>query len=181
MSDALDRRLGLTGSVAIGMSAMIGAGLFVAFPPAVDAAGDGLLLALGIAAIIATCNAMSSASLAARYPVAGGTYVYGRERLGPFWGYLAGWAFVSGKLASCSAMAFAVGTYVWPEHARSLAVASVVAVIAINLLGIEKSAATAVVIVTSVATVVVVAVVLILTGSKAPQDSAGEASVSGVL
>ena len=181
MMDRLDRRLGLTGSVAIGMSAMIGAGLFVAFPPAVDAAGDGLLIALAVAALIAACNAMSSAALAARYPVAGGTYVYGRERLGPFWGYLAGWAFVAGKLASCAAMAFAVGTYVWPDHARILAMATVAAVVAINLLGVEKSAVAAVVIVAAVVAVVTVCVVMMLAGPEAPQRSAGNISANGVL
>lgn len=164
------------------MSAMIGAGIFVVFPPAVEAAGgNGLLLALGVAVVIAACNAFSSARLAARYPVAGGTYVYGRERLGPFWGYLAGWAFVAGKLASCAAMAFAVGAYAWPENARILAVATVIVVVAINLLGVEKSALAAVVIVGCVVTAVAVAVVLILSGPEAPTASAGEASAGGVL
>uniref|UniRef100_UPI002FC9739F amino acid permease n=1 Tax=Aeromicrobium sp. TaxID=1871063 RepID=UPI002FC9739F len=118
MTDALDRRLGLVGSVAVGMGAMIGAGLFVVFPPAVAAAGDGVLVALAIAALVAACNAISSARLARRHPVAGGTYVYGREQLGPLWGYLAGWSFVAGKVASCAAMAFALGSYLWPDHAR---------------------------------------------------------------
>ena len=39
------------------------------------------------------------------YPASGGTYVYGRECLGPFWGFLAGWGFVVGKTAGCAAMA----------------------------------------------------------------------------
>ncbi len=181
MSDTLDRRLGLIGSVAVGMSAMIGAGLFVVFPPAVEAAGDGVLLALGVATVVATCNAMSSAQLASRYPVAGGTYVYGRERLGPFWGYLAGWAFVSGKLASCAAMAFALGTYLWPEHARSLAVATVIVAVATNLLGVEKSALAAVVIVVAVVTVVVVTIVLLFMGPQAPSRPGAGLEVGGVL
>lgn len=53
MTGPLDRRLGLVGSVAVGMSAMIGAGLFVVFPPAVSAAGDGLMISLTVAAIVA--------------------------------------------------------------------------------------------------------------------------------
>ena len=83
---------------------MIGAGVFVAFGPAARAAGSGLLIGLALAAVIAYCNATSSARLAAIYPASGGTYVYGRERLGEFWGYLAGWGFVVGKTASCAAM-----------------------------------------------------------------------------
>lgn len=84
-------------------AAMIGAGVFGAFGPAAGAAGSELLGALGLAAVVAYCNATSSARLAARHPESGGTYVYGRERLGPFWGYLAGWSFVAGTLAVLAA------------------------------------------------------------------------------
>ncbi len=105
---------------------MIGAGVFVVFAPAAAAAGSGLLVGLAIAAVVAYCNATSSARLAARYPQSGGTYVYGRERLGQFWGYLAGWSFVVGKTASCAAMALTVGLYLLAGHAHAVAVAAVV-------------------------------------------------------
>lgn len=137
---ALARRLGVLDAVVIGLGAMIGAGVFVAFAPAAGAAGSGLLGALGVAAVVAYCNATSSARLAARHPESGGTYVYARRRLGPFWGYLAGWSFVAGKTASCAAMALTVGAYVWPEQRRAVAVAAVVALTALNCLGIRKSA-----------------------------------------
>src|SRR5215218_10493368 len=106
---------------------MIGAGIFVALAPAAAAAGSSLHIALAVAAVVAYCNATSSARLAALYPQSGGTYVYGRERLSEFWGYLAGWAFVVGKTASCAAMALTVGAYLWPGQARAVAVAAVVA------------------------------------------------------
>ena len=96
---ALERRLGVGDAVVIGLGSMLGAGVFAVFAPAAQAAGGGLLPALAIAGLVAYCNATSSARLAARYPASGGTYVYGRERLGPFWGYLAGWGFVVGKTA----------------------------------------------------------------------------------
>ena len=57
------------------------------------------------AALVAYFNATSTARCAARYPESGGAYIYGRRQLGEFWGYLAGWAFVVGKTASCAAMA----------------------------------------------------------------------------
>ncbi|UGT65182.1 APC family permease [Nocardia asteroides] len=119
---------------------MIGAGIFAALAPAAAAAGSWLLLGLALAAAVAYCNATSSARLAARYPESGGTYVYGRERLGPFWGYLAGWGFVVGKTASCAAMALTAGSYLWPERAHAVAVAAVLAVAAVNYRGIRKSA-----------------------------------------
>ncbi len=90
---------------------MIGAGVFAAFPPAARAAGSWLLLGLLFAAVVAYCNAVSSAQLAAAYPVSGGTYVYGRERLGDGWGFAAGWSFVIGKTASCAAMALTFASY----------------------------------------------------------------------
>jgi len=78
----LARRLGTTDAVVIGLGSMIGAGVFSAFGPAARAAGAGLLIGLGLAAAIAYCNATASAQLAAVYPTSGGTYIYGRERLG---------------------------------------------------------------------------------------------------
>ncbi|MFC8369178.1 APC family permease [Streptomyces sp. NPDC057239] len=137
---ALRRTLGVGDAVVIGLGSMVGAGIFAALAPAAHAAGSGLLLGLAVAAVVAYCNAMSSARLAARYPASGGTYVYGRERLGDFWGYLAGWAFVVGKTASCAAMALTVGAYVWPGQAHAVAVAAVVALTAVNYGGVQKSA-----------------------------------------
>src|SRR3954454_6332457 len=112
------RRLGVTDAVLLGLGSMIGTGVFVVFPPAAAAAGSGLLIGLGAAAFVAFANATSSAELAARYPVSGGTYVYGRERLGALWGYLAGIGFVFGKIASCAAAALAVGAYAAPHASR---------------------------------------------------------------
>ena len=75
----LSRRLGTFDAVVIGLGSMIGAGVFAAIGPAAAAAGGGLLIGLAIAAVVAYCNATSSAQLAALYPESGGTYVYGRR------------------------------------------------------------------------------------------------------
>jgi APA family basic amino acid/polyamine antiporter len=136
----LQRRLGTGDAVVLGLGSMIGAGVFAAFGPAARAAGTGLLLGLAIAAVVAYCNATSSARLAAIYPESGGTYVYGRRRLGPFWGYLAGWAFVVGKTASCAAMALTFAAYATPGHLRWTAAAAVVALTAVSLSGVQKAA-----------------------------------------
>ncbi|MEE6259162.1 APC family permease [Plantactinospora sonchi] len=140
--EQLARRLGVTDAVIIGLGSMLGAGVFVVFAPATAAAGSGagLLVALAVAGFVAYCNATSSARLAARYPESGGTYVYGRERLGPFAGFVAGWGFVVGKTASCAAMALTIGAYLWPGHARPVAVAAVLALTVVNLRGVQKTA-----------------------------------------
>ncbi|TMM33125.1 MAG: APC family permease [Actinobacteria bacterium] len=121
---------------------MIGAGVFSAFGPAARAAGSGLLIGLAIAGGVAYCNAVASAQLAAQYPTSGGTYVYGRERLGEWWGFVAGWGFVIGKTASCAAMAltfasYAAGGPLWAN--RLVAVAAVVALTAANYHGISRT------------------------------------------
>ncbi|MGW6281232.1 APC family permease [Kribbella sp. NPDC055071] len=180
----LERRLGVVDAVVIGLGSMIGAGIFAAVGPAAAAAGSGLLLGLALAAIVAYCNANSSARLAARYPSSGGTYVYGRERLGDFWGYLAGWSFVVGKTASCAAMALTVGVYVWPAYAHAVAVAAVVALTAVNYLGIQKSAWLTRTIVALVLAVLAAVVVVCLTGPTADIARLAlgtDLSVGGVL
>lgn len=136
----LARRLDVGDAVIIGLGSMVGAGIFAALGPAARAAGAGLLLGLVAAACVAYCNATSSAALAALYPESGGTYVYGRKRLGPFWGFLAGWGFVIGKLASCAAMALTFAYYAAPSHARPLAASAVVALTAVNYFGVSKTA-----------------------------------------
>jgi APA family basic amino acid/polyamine antiporter len=136
----LARRLGVSDAVVLGLGSMIGAGVFAAIGPAAAAAGSGLLIGLAIAAGVAYANATSSAQLAAVYPEAGGTYVYGRERLGPFWGYLAGWAFVVGKTASLAAMALTVGAYAFPGQERLVGIGAVVIMAAVNYSGVRKTA-----------------------------------------
>lgn len=138
---ALARRLGTTDAVVIGLGSMIGAGVFAAFTPAAAAAGSGLLIGLVVAAFVAFCNATSSAQLAATYPTSGGTYVYGRERLGPWSGYLAGWGFIIGKTASAAAMAMTFAAYAAPAGwERPVAIAAVVALAAVNYHGVTRTA-----------------------------------------
>src|SRR4051794_23696514 len=166
---SLVRRLGVGDAVVLGLGSMIGAGVFAAFAPAARAAGSGLLIGLAVAALVAYCNATSSARLAARYPESGGTYIYAGRRLSPFWGYLAGWSFVVGKTASCAAMALTVGAYLWPGQARWTAVAAVLVLTALSCRGVHRSAA---------ATRVIVAVVLAVLAAVVVACFAGGGSAS---
>src|SRR6476620_4491157 len=142
-ASTLVRRLGTFDAAVIGIGSMIGAGVFSAIGPAAGAAGSWLVLGLGLAAVVAYCNAVASAQLAAQYPLSGGTYVYGRERLGAWWGFAAGWCFVTGKTASCAAMALTFGAYVAPGSGvvrRLLGILAVVALTAVTLRDIERTA-----------------------------------------
>jgi basic amino acid/polyamine antiporter, APA family len=164
-SPELARRLGTGDAVVIGLGSMVGAGVFAAFAPAARAAGAGLLIGLALAAAVAYCNATASAQLAAEYPESGGTYVYGRARLGPWWGFLAGWGFVVGKTASCAAMALTFAAYTVPtQWQRPTAVAVVLVLTAVNYRGITRTAGLTRVLVAVVLVALGVAVVASLAG-----------------
>lgn len=178
----MQRRLGTFDAVVIGLGSMVGAGIFVALGPAAAAAGSGLLIGLAVAAVVAYCNATSTARLAAIYPQSGGSYVYGRERLGAFWGHTAGWCFIVGKTASCAAMALTVGVYAWPQYAHAVAVAAVVALTAVNYAGVQKSALlTRVIVAMVLAVLAVVAIVLSGAGAAANLALDTDTGSRGVL
>lgn len=173
-SPTLVRRLGLFDAVMIGLGSMIGAGVFAAFAPAAAAAGAGLLIGLAIAGFVAYCNASSSAQLAAQYPNSGGTYVYGRERLGPWPGFFAGWSFVIGKTASCAAMALTFAAYAVPEEwSKPAAVAAIVGLTAVNYFGVTRTAGLTRVIVLTVLTVLAL---VVIAGATGVGDAAEQAS-----
>jgi len=178
---ALARRLGTGDAVVIGLGSMIGAGVFSAFAPAAAAAGSGLLIGLALAAGVAYCNAVASAQLAAQYPTSGGTYVYGRERLGDWWGFLAGWGFVVGKTASCAAMALTFASYAVPgsEWAQRLAALLAVAVLtAANYHGITRTAGLArVLVAASVLALLIVVVAIAASGNTDTANLDGSASL----
>lgn len=143
---------------------MIGAGVFAAFVPAAQAAGAGLLIGLVVAAAVAACNALASAQLAAAYPTSGGTYVYGREQLGPWWGFLAGWSFVVGKTASCAAMAITFASYAAPAGwQKPVALAAVIALAAVNYRGVSRTAQ----LTRAIVMLVLVALTIAVTGAGA--------------
>ena len=179
--DRLDRRLGLTDAVVVGLGAMLGAGVFAAVGPAAGAAGSWLLAGLLLAGMVAYANATSSAALAAVHPESGGAYAYGRRRLGPFWGFMAGWAFLAGKLASCAAMALTLGGYLAPGLARPVALGGLVAVTVANYLGVAKTAAATRVVVAVVLAALATAVAGMLLGGQAdPANLAGSGPGPGV-
>lgn len=168
-------------ATSIGLGSMLGAGVFVVFAPAAGLAGNFLVLAVLLAGAVAYCNAVASAELAARYPASGGTYVYGRERLGEWPGFVAGWGFVSGKTASCAAMALTFGHYVAPGYAVPVAVAAVVVLTAVNLFGITRTALlTRILLCVVLATLVFVAVAALVGPHPSGTPSAPGRSTGGL-
>ncbi len=136
----LARRLSKEDAVIIGISSMIGSGIFVTMQPATASAGIGILIGIVLAAFVAFCNATSAIQLSCLNPESGGTYVFGKIHLGPFWGNLAGWVFVIGKLASCALAALTLGYYIYPPWSKYIGLGAVFSLTVLNYFGIHKTA-----------------------------------------
>ncbi|MBR9988521.1 MAG: amino acid permease [Gemmatimonadetes bacterium] len=139
----LRRELGLLDAVGIGFGAIIGAGIFVVTGVAAGIAGPAFLVGLFVAAIAATCNALSSAQLAAEYPHSGGTYEYGYRVLTPWAGFAAGWMFLASKISAAGTVALGLAGYldalIPGIPPRIIAVGAIIVFTALNYFGVRRS------------------------------------------
>lgn len=143
--ESLRRVLRTPGAVLLGLGSMVGTGLFVGIGLGASVAGQGVLLALLTAGVIALCNGLSSAQLAADHPVSGGTYEYGYRYLNPTLGFTAGVTFLLAKSASAATAALGVAAYLGsaldlPDGmTRAIAFSSVVLFTLLVLTGLRRS------------------------------------------
>ena len=110
-SPKLRREIGLFGAMMLGLGSIVGTGVFVSIGVAAGVAGSNVILATFLASLLAICNGLSSAQLAALHPVSGGTYEYGYRWLGSRFGFTAGWLFLCAKSASAATAALGLATY----------------------------------------------------------------------
>lgn len=166
-SPLLKRELGVFGATLMGLGSIVGTGVFVSIGIAADIAGSGVIFAVAIAALVAVCNGLNSAQLAANHPVSGGSYEYGYKYLNPWLGFTAGWMFLLAKTASAATAALGFAGYflnaIGVEDRTYLILTALVALAAITLivlLGIRRSNAanTVIVSVTLLSLIVFVAV-----------------------
>lgn len=139
----LKRVLGLKDAVAVGLGAIIGAGIFVVTGVAAGVSGPSFIVGLMIAGVVASFNGLSSAQLAAIYPQSGGTYEYGYRLLNPALGFSAGWMFILSKLSAAGIVAIGFGSYFhqlvpyFPPIVYS--VSAILLLTMANLWGIQKA------------------------------------------
>ena len=137
------RTLTKRNSLYLGLSSMIGAGLFYNLAPTSKISSYSSILGLLLASTLAFANASSSAQLASLYPQTGGTYLYANKVLGKLPGSIAGIVFILGKTVSCVAIALTLGNYISPIYGKELGVGLSVIVFLIGYKGITKTAALA--------------------------------------
>jgi APA family basic amino acid/polyamine antiporter len=174
--DVAPARLGLWDATSVIVGIMIGVGIFE-LPASIFETVPGPWHALGVWAlggVLALAGAFCFAELASAYPRSGGEYVYLTRGFGPLVGFLFAWAQLTViRPASIGAFAYVFATYahsLWDIGNHGiliLALASVVALTAINILGVTLSAtAQNVLTVTKIAGLVGIIVVGILYGSR---------------
>ncbi len=145
-SSQLRRELGVVGATVMGLGSIIGTGVFVSIGIAAGVAGNAVILAVIIGAMVATCNGLNSAQLAANHPVSGGSYEYGYKYLNSWLGFTAGWMFLLAKSASAATAALGFAGYFLNATGLSgkglvkpLALAAVLIITAVVLNGIRRS------------------------------------------
>lgn len=145
-SPQLQRELGVVGATVMGLGSIIGTGVFVSIAIAAGIAGTSVILAVIIGALVAICNGLNSAQLAASHPVSGGSYEYGYRYLNSWLGFTAGWMFLLAKTASAATAALGFAGYFLNVTGMSrrgllipVALASVIVLTAIVLSGIRRT------------------------------------------
>jgi APA family basic amino acid/polyamine antiporter len=122
----------------MGLGSILGTGIFVSIGIAAGVTGPSVIVAVVLAAAVATFNGLSSAQLAASHPVSGGTYEYGYRYLNPTLGFTAGWMFLCAKSASAATAALGFAGYALGAFGASMPVLRVAlavsAVVALTLL-----------------------------------------------
>lgn len=141
------RVLGVKDAVIMGLGSIMGTGAFVSLGLAAGVSGEFFFLSLFLAGFLATLNGLSTAQLAAKYPVSGGAYEYARGEISNYVGFLAGWLFLVAKSASASTAALgavaAVSSILGYGLSRSeMGVAAAVVVLVVGLfvcLGLKRT------------------------------------------
>ena len=139
-NNGFNRTLSLKSSIYLGLSSMIGAGLFNNIAPTAKISSYGSILGLLLASTLAIANASSSAQLSSLFPKTGGTYLYANEVLGKPYAVTAGTVFIIGKTISCVAIALTVGNYISPVYGKEIGVILCLLVFLLSFSGIHKTA-----------------------------------------
>ncbi|MGI5501819.1 amino acid permease [Lentzea sp. CA-135723] len=169
----------IVGTVALGLPAVLGAGVFAGFAPAAGLAGWWVLPALALSAFAALCSAFSTADQSRAYPDVGGGYGYVRAQLGVWPARMTASAHLVGRFAMAAAVALMFGAYVVPDRPVVGGLALVVTTALLGAAGFRFTTG-----VSALVSVVVLGVLALVVASSfaiEPVPSAGEAGTVNEL
>jgi len=107
----LSREMSLMDATLIGVGAMIGAGIFVLTGIAAGVAGPALIITFGLNGLVALLTAFSYAELGSCFHDAGGGYLWVKEGLPKWNGFISGWMSWFAHAVACSLYALGFGAY----------------------------------------------------------------------
>jgi basic amino acid/polyamine antiporter, APA family len=145
----LRRQIGLRTAAALVVGEVIAVGIFLTPAGMAKQLGSPMWLLIVWLAMgaMALCGALCYGELAARYPEAGGGYVYLREGYGPAVAFMYGWmAFLVMDPGLTAALAVGLATYagyivnLTPWGAKVLAIATILVIALINIRGVRLGA-----------------------------------------
>ncbi|MDE1855886.1 MAG: amino acid permease [Candidatus Micrarchaeota archaeon] len=148
-------KIGLAGATAIGLGAIIGAGIFVLSGTTINLAGSGALLAFIITGFVAVIIALELGELASEMPKErGATYSFTYNAFGSELGFIGGILLYLGYVAGVSTIALGFGTYLASAvgitnqiYTYAFSILLVLALMLINYRGIKSTANTDIVLV----------------------------------
>lgn len=149
MSTELKRQIGIRTATAFVVGGVIAVGIFLTPAGMAKSLGSPmwLLIVWLTMGVTALCGALCYGELAARYPEAGGGYVYLREAFGPAVAFMYGWmAFLVMDPGLTAVLAVGLATYAGhvielsPWGTKALAIATIIAVALVNIRGVKLGA-----------------------------------------
>jgi len=191
------QELSLFDSTCLIVGIIIGAGVYQMAPDIAKGVGSGwgVLGIWALGGLLSLCGALSYAELATAYPQEGGDYVYLSRAYGKWAGFLFGWAQLAiVRPGDIAVMAFAFATYAraiydplahtaFPYGQQVYAIAAVVILTLINVLGVREGKWTQNLLTTvkAVGLLMIVAAAFITVPSRPTVPSAGQLPFSLAL
>jgi APA family basic amino acid/polyamine antiporter len=140
----LRRTLGFFDATAIGIGAIIGAGIFVVLGVAIGYAGPAVIVSMVIAGTVALFSALSFAELSSAIPKEGGTYQFAYEMIHPSVGFASGCLWLMAQTVAGTAISLGLASYLAPYipmlSLQEIAVSAALVLTILNLVGLKYSA-----------------------------------------
>ncbi len=139
----LKREITLTTATIMGISVIVGAGIYSLIGAATTVAGSGVWLSFLIAAIVALFTGLSYAELASMFPHAGSSFLYVTKGFNnKLFGFSAGWLILFETVVGAAAISMSFGNYLasiisFPIMLAALGVILLLSIV--NLIGIKES------------------------------------------
>lgn len=138
----LNRTITFFQATALGLGALIGAGIFVLIGPAFELTGPYVVAVYFLAAFSAFLSALTYAELSSTYMIPGGAYAYLKKTMSEQWAFVIGWLLITGSTVACAVYAIGFSAFFANFLTIPGAIISLIitlGVCIINIVGVDKT------------------------------------------